>query len=95
VSWLDVSIRAQILNLLGELQQHLGLSFLLLSHDLAIVEHMSNMVGVMYVGKIVELTTKDELYRDSLHPYTSALMASIPQPDPDIPMVNLGSGFAL
>ena len=86
VSGLDVSIRAQILNLLGELQQNLGLSYLLISHDLAIVEHMSNMVGVMYVGKMVELTTKDELYRDSLHPYTSALMASVPQPDPDIPM---------
>ena len=86
VSGLDVSIRAQILNLLGELQQNLGLSYLLISHDLAIVEHMSNMVGVMYVGKIVELTTKDELYSDSLHPYTSALMASVPQPDPDIPM---------
>jgi oligopeptide transport system ATP-binding protein len=86
VSGLDVSIRAQILNLLGDLQQDLGLSYLLISHDLAIVEHMSNMVGVMYVGKIVELTTKDELYGDSLHPYTSALMASVPQPDPDIPM---------
>ncbi len=92
VSGLDVSIRAQILNLLGDLQQNLGLSYLLISHDLAIVEHMSNTVGVMYVGKIVELTTKDELYRDSLHPYTSALMASVPQPDPDIPMGDTISG---
>ena len=92
VSGLDVSIRAQILNLLGELQQNLGLSYLLISHDLAIVEHMSNIVGVMYVGKMVELTTKDKLYRDSLHPYTSALMASVPQPDPDIPMGAIISG---
>ena len=92
VSGLDVSIRAQILNLLGELQRDLGLSYLLISHDLAIVEHMSNVVGVMYVGKIVELTTKDELYGDSLHPYTAALMASVPQPDPDIPMGDTISG---
>ncbi|HEU0022661.1 MAG TPA: ABC transporter ATP-binding protein [Dehalococcoidia bacterium] len=92
VSGLDVSIRAQILNLLGELQQNLGLSYLLISHDLAIVEHMSSMVGVMYVGKMVELTTKDELYRGSLHPYTLALMASVPQPDPDIPMGTTISG---
>lgn len=92
VSGLDVSIRAQILNLLRELQQSLGLSYLLISHDLAIVEHMSHQVGVMYVGKIVELTTKDELFQDSLHPYTSALMASVPQPDPDIPMGEIISG---
>jgi oligopeptide transport system ATP-binding protein len=92
VSGLDVSIRAQILNLLGELQKNHGLSYLLISHDLAIVEHMSNMVGVMYVGKMAEMTTKDELFRDSLHPYTSALMASVPQPDPDIPMGTTISG---
>jgi len=92
VSGLDVSIRAQILNLLRDLQQNFGLSYLLISHDLAIVEHMSNMVGVMYVGKMVELTTKDDLYSDSLHPYTEALMNSVPQPDPDIPMSTTISG---
>ena len=92
VSGLDVSIRAQILNLLAELQKNFGLSYLLISHDLAIVEHMSNTVGVMYVGKMVELTTTDELYSDSLHPYTSALMSSVPQPDPDIPMGTTISG---
>lgn len=92
VSGLDVSIRAQILNLLAELQKNFGLSYLLISHDLAIVEHMSNTVGVMYVGKMVELTTTDELYSDPMHPYTSALMSSVPQPDPDIPMGDTISG---
>ena len=86
VSGLDVSIRAQILNLLGDLQQEFGLSYLLISHDLAIVEHMSHQVGVMYVGKMVELAQKDELYSDTQHPYTKALLASVPRPDPDIPM---------
>jgi oligopeptide/dipeptide ABC transporter ATP-binding protein len=86
VSGLDVSIRAQILNLLGELQRDLGLSYLLISHDLAIVEHMSHMVAVMYVGKIAELAPKEELYQESLHPYTNGLLASVPVADPDIPM---------
>ena len=86
VSGLDVSIRAQILNLLVELQENLGLSYLLISHDLAIVEHMSHQVGVMYVGKLVELAQKDEMYGDTRHPYTQALLSSVPRPDPDIPM---------
>ncbi len=86
VSGLDVSIRAQILNLLMDLQEEFGLSYLLISHDLAIVEHMSHQVGVMYVGKLVELAQKDELYGDTQHPYTKALLASVPRPDPDIPM---------
>ena len=86
VSGLDVSIRAQILNLLVQLQRDLGLSYLLISHDLAIVEHMSHRVGVMYVGKMVELATRDEFYGNTLHPYSNALLASVPQPDPDIPM---------
>ena len=86
VSGLDVSIRAQILNLLVDLQNELGLSYLLISHDLAIVEHMSHRVGVMYVGKMVELAGKDDLYSNTLHPYSRALLASVPQPDPDIPM---------
>ncbi len=92
VSGLDVSIRAQILNLLVDLQQELGLSYLLISHDLAIVEHMSHQVGVMYVGKMVELAQKDELYSHTQHPYTRALLASVPQPDPDIPMGTTISG---
>jgi oligopeptide/dipeptide ABC transporter ATP-binding protein len=86
VSGLDVSIRAQILNLLAELQKNLGLSYLLISHDLAIVEHMSHIVGVMYVGKMVELASKDELFADTRHPYAKALLASVPQPNPDLPM---------
>jgi oligopeptide/dipeptide ABC transporter ATP-binding protein len=86
VSGLDVSIRAQILNLLVDLQRDFGLSYLLISHDLAIVEHMSHKVGVMYVGKIVELASEEELYNEPLHPYTKALLASVPQPDPDILM---------
>ena len=86
VSGLDVSIRAQILNLLVDLQRDLGLSYLLISHDLAIVEHMSHRVGVMYVGKMVELATRDEFYGNTLHPYSNALLASVPKPDPDIPM---------
>lgn len=86
VSGLDVSIRAQILNLLVDLQQEFGLSYLLISHDLAIVEHMSHQVGVMYVGKMVELAQKDEMYSDTQHPYTKALLSAVPRPDPDIPM---------
>ena len=86
VSGLDVSIRAQILNLLMDLQQEFGLSYLLISHDLAIVEHMSHQVGVMYVGKMVELAQKDEMYSDTQHPYTKALLSAVPRPDPDIPM---------
>ena len=92
VSGLDVSIRAQILNLLVDLQRDLGLSYLLISHDLAIVEHMSHRVGVMYVGKMVELADKDQLYENTLHPYSKALLASVPQPDPDIPMGTTISG---
>ena len=92
VSGLDVSIRAQILNLLVDLQRDLGLSYLLISHDLAIVEHMSHRVGVMYVGKMVELAAKDDLYRNTLHPYSRALLASVPQPNPDIPMGETVSG---
>ena len=92
VSGLDVSIRAQILNLLVQLQRDLALSYLLISHDLAIVEHMSHRVGVMYVGKMVELATRDDFYGNTLHPYSNALLASVPQPDPDIPMGDTISG---
>ncbi len=86
VSGLDVSIRAQILNLLIDLQRSEGLSYLLVSHDLAIVKHMSHKVGVMYAGKFVELAQKDDFYREPLHPYSRALLAAVPQPDPDVPM---------
>lgn len=92
VSGLDVSIRAQILNLLGDLQRDFGLSYLLISHDLAIVEHMSHTVGVMYVGKMMELASKDSLYSAPQHPYTRALLGSVPRPDPDIPMGDTVSG---
>ena len=92
VSGLDVSIRAQILNLLMQLQRDLDLSYLLISHDLAIVEHMSHRVGVMYVGKMVELATRDDFYGNTVHPYSNALLASVPQPDPDIPMGTTISG---
>jgi peptide/nickel transport system ATP-binding protein/oligopeptide transport system ATP-binding protein len=86
VSGLDVSIRAQILNLLIDLQREHGLTYLLVSHDLAIVEHMSHNVGVMYVGKLVELSDSEDFYREPMHPYSRALLAAVPHPDPDVPM---------
>ena len=92
VSALDVSIRAQIINLLADLQERLGVSYLLISHDLAMVEHMSHVVAVMYLGKIVEMSSKDELYTNPQHPYTKALLEAVPQPDPTIPMRVVISG---
>jgi oligopeptide/dipeptide ABC transporter ATP-binding protein len=82
VSSLDVSIRAQILNLLGELQQRVGLTYLYISHDLSSVRQISNRVAVMYLGEIVELADTDELFKEPLHPYTEALIAAVPIPDP-------------
>lgn len=83
VSALDVSIQAQIVNMLEELQETRNLTYLFIAHDLAIVKHISNRIGVMYLGHMVELTTSNELYRHPLHPYTQMLLSAIPIADPD------------
>ena len=84
VSALDVSIRAQVLNLLQRLQQQFNLTYLFVSHDLSVVRHVADRIAVMYLGKIVELSDRDELYADPKHPYTKALLSAVPIPDPKI-----------
>lgn len=94
-SSLDVSVQAQILNLLISLRKELGLTYLLISHNLAVVEHLATRVAVMYLGRIVEEAETDRLFQNPRHPYTRALLESVLTPEPGlgVPVVHLGAGF--
>ena len=83
VSALDVSIQSQIINLLKDLQKKMGLSFLFISHDLSVVKHISDRIGVMYLGSLVELSPSEDLFKNTYHPYTEALLSAIPVADPE------------
>ena len=88
VSALDVSIQAQVINMFGELQEKLGLTYLFIAHDLLVVRHISDRIGVMYLGRLVELADADEIYNNPLHPYSQSLLSSVPIPDPKIAREN-------
>jgi len=83
ISALDVSIQAQIINMIEDLQNDFGLTYLFIAHDLSMVKHISNRVGIMYLGKLVEIAESNEVYNNPIHPYTNALLSAIPIPDPD------------
>jgi peptide/nickel transport system ATP-binding protein len=93
VSALDVSIRAQVLNLMKRLQATYGLTYVVISHDLAVVKYMADQIGVMYLGKLVEMGAADDIYERAAHPYTAGLIATIPVPDPTLERAKTGAAI--